>query len=114
MNGCDGDDNDVKDVDDDVDDDECDGDDGCNDGDGYGPKTNKKQMQYISFLGVYFVYQDIPLNHQYHQISNTPIVFNTISYFCPSSLVALSITLMMPAWLQAEKTTRPYKIGHTL
>ena len=110
MNGGDGDDDEVDDDDvndDDDDDHECDGDDGYNHGDGYGPKTNNKKMQYISFLGVYFVYQDIPLNHQYHQISNTTIVFNTISYFCPSSLVALSITLMMPAWLQAEKTTRP-------
>ena len=62
MNGGDGDDDDVDDDDvndEDDDDHECDGDDGYNDGDGYGPKTNKKQMQYISFLGVYFVYQDI-------------------------------------------------------
>ena len=95
MNGGDGDDDDVDD--DDVDDDDV------NDV----LQKPTKNMQYINFLWVYFVYQDIPLNHQYHQMSNTTIVFNTISYFCPSSLVALSITLMMPAWLQAEKTTRP-------
>ena len=31
-------------------------------------------------------------------------------HFCPSCLVALSITLTIPAWLQAEKTTRPCSI----
>ena len=30
-----------------------------------------------------------------------------ISHFCPRCFVALSITLTIPAWLQAEKTTRP-------
>ena len=30
------------------------------------------------------------------------------SHFCPRCLVALSITLTIPAWLQAENTTRPW------
>ena len=30
-----------------------------------------------------------------------------MSHFCPRCFVALSITLTIPAWLQAEKTTRP-------
>ena len=68
MNGGDGDDDDVDD--DDVDDDDV------NDV----LQKPTKNMQYINFLWVYFVYQDIPLNHQYHQRSNTTIALYLIQY----------------------------------